>query len=137
MANASWALQQAVFARLTSDEALTELLGGARVYDDVPVRAAFPYVTFAQGAERDWSTASESGAEHALVLHAYSRASERNELLAIMEALRALLHDAALALTGYRLVNLRHEASDVRRENDGETYHGIVRLRAVTEANSE
>lgn len=134
MVNASWALQQAVFARLTNDEVLTELLGGARVYDDVPVRAAFPYVTFAQGSERDWSTASETGAEHALVLHVYSRASGRNELLAIMEALRGLLHDAALALTGYRLINLRHEASDVRRENDGETYHGIVRLRAVTEA---
>lgn len=133
MANASWALQQAVFARLTSDEALTALLGGARVYDDVPVRAAFPYVTFAQAGERDWSTASEEGAEHALVLHVWSRASGRKELLAIMQALRVCLHDAALTLDGHRLINLRHEASEVRRETDGETYHGIVRLRAVTE----
>jgi len=133
MANASWALQQAVFARLTSDAALAALLGGARVYDDVPVRAAFPYVTFAQGAERDWSTASDAGAEHALVLHVWSRGNGRKELLAIMEALRAALHDAALTLTGHRLINLRHEVSDVRREGDGETYHGIVRLRAVTE----
>jgi len=133
MADASWALQQAVFARLTSDAALTALLGGARVYDDVPVRAAFPYVTFAQGAERDWSTGNEAGAEHALVLHVWSRAGGRKELLAIMEALRVSLHDAALTLTGHRLINLRHEASEVRREGDGETYHGIVRLRAVTE----
>jgi len=133
MADASWALQQAVFARLTSDAALTALLGGARIYDDVPVRAAFPYVTFAQGAERDWSTASEAGAEHALVLHVWSRGNGRKELLAIMEALRVSLHDAALTLTGHRLINLRHEASEVRREGDGETYHGIVRLRAVTE----
>jgi hypothetical protein len=133
MADASWALQQAVFARLTSDAALTALLGGARIYDDVPVRATFPYVTFAQGAERDWSTASEAGAEHALVLHVWSRGKGRKELLAIMEALRVSLHDAALALTGHRLINLRHEASEVRREADGETYHGIVRLRAVTE----
>jgi hypothetical protein len=133
MADASWALQQAVFARLTSDAALTALLGGARIYDDVPVRAAFPYVTFAQGAERDWSTGNEAGAEHALVLHVWSRGNGRKELLAIMEALRVSLHDAALTLTGHRLINLRHEASEVRREGDGETYHGIVRLRAVTE----
>ena len=133
MGNASWVLQQAVFARLTSDDALIALLGGARVYDDVPVRAAFPYVTFAQGSVRDWSTASEDGTEHALVLHVWSRASGRKEALAIMEALRASLHDAALTLTDHRLVNLRHETSDVRRDADGETYQGIVRFRAVTE----
>ncbi len=137
MASASWALQQAVFARLTSDGALTELLGGARVYDDVPVRVAFPYVTFAQGSERDWSAGHEAGAEHAVVLHVWSRASGRKEALAIIEALRAALHDAVLTLTDHRLVNLRHETSDVRRETDGETYQGIVRFRAVTEANSE
>ncbi|MEI9900811.1 MAG: DUF3168 domain-containing protein [Hyphomicrobium sp.] len=133
MASASWALQQAMFAKLTNDSALVALLGGPRVYDDVPVRAAFPYVTFAQGTERDWSTGSEPGSEHALNLHVWSRASGRKEAQAIIEALRAALHEAALALTGHRLVNLRHESSEMRRDPDGETYHGIVRLRAVTE----
>ena len=133
MANASWALQQAVFARLTSDSALIALLGGARVYDDVPVRAAFPYVAFAPGSARDWSAGDEAGTEHAVVLHVWSRASGRKETLAVIEALRAALHDAALSLTDHRLINLRHETSDVRRETDGETYQGIVRFRAVTE----
>jgi hypothetical protein len=134
MGNASWALQQAVFARLTSDSALVALLGGARVYDDVPVRAAFPYVTFAQGSERDWSAGNEAGTEHAVVLHVWSRASGRKETLAVSEALRAALHDAALSLTDHRLINLRHETTDVRRDPDGETYQGIVRFRAVTES---
>jgi len=49
-----------------------------------------------------------------------------------MGALREALHDRPLAVTGHRLVNLRHEFSDARRETDGDTYHGIVRLRAVT-----
>lgn len=133
MASASWALQQAVFATLTSDAPLTALLGGARVYDDVPVRAEFPYVTFAQGAERDWSTGGEAGSEHALTLHVWSRASGRKETVAIIAALCTVLHDQPLTLSGHRLINLRHEASEVRRDADGETYHGIVRLRAVTE----
>jgi hypothetical protein len=137
MASASWALQQAVFAALTSDSALSALLGGARVYDDVPERAAFPYVTFAPGIERDWSTGETSGSEHAVTLHAWSRGAGRKEALAIMDALCARLHDAALTLTGHRLVNLRHESSDVRRDSDGETFHGIVRFRAVTETASE
>jgi hypothetical protein len=133
MASASWALQQAIFAALTSDSALVALLGGARVYDDVPERAAFPYVTFAPGMERDWSTGSGVGSEHAVTLHVWSRGGGRKEALAIMDTLCARLHDAALALTEHRLVNLRHESSDVRRDGDGETFHGIVRFRAVTE----
>jgi len=36
---------------------------------------------------------------------------------------------ALTAASGY----VRHELSEVRREPDGETYHGFVRFRAVTE----
>jgi hypothetical protein len=133
MSNASWALQQAIYASLTGDDALTGLLGGARVYDDVPERAEFPYVTVAPMSERDWSTGTERGTEHAVILHVWSRGAGRKEALAIMAAVREVLHEAALGLTGYRLVNLRHESSDVRRDAAGETFHGIVRLRAVTE----
>ncbi|MCZ7595261.1 MAG: DUF3168 domain-containing protein [Hyphomicrobium sp.] len=133
MASASWVLQQAIYQALTNDGPLVALLGAARVWDDVPERAAFPYVTFAAGTERDWSTGGEAGAEHAVTLHVFSRAGGRKEAQEIIAALRAVLHEAALTLTGQRLINLRHEASDVRRDADGETYHGIVRFRAVTE----
>ena len=61
MAEAAFALQQAIFSRLTGTPALTALLGGARIYDDVPERTEFPYLTFGQSAERDWSTVSEAG----------------------------------------------------------------------------
>jgi hypothetical protein len=130
-------LQQAIFAKLTGDAALVALLGGERVYDDVPTRAEFPYVTFAQTSERDWSTGSEDGAEHVLTLNVWSRGGGRKEAHEIIGAVRAALHDAALSLTGHRLVSLRHELSEARRDADGETWHGIVRLRAVTEAASE
>jgi Protein of unknown function (DUF3168) len=133
MASAAWALQQAIFAALTADAGLVALLGGPRVYDDVPTRAEFPYVTFAQSQERDWSTGSEAGGEHILTLHVWSRGGGRKETAEIMGAVREVLHDAALELSGFRLANLRHEFSDARRDPDGETYHGIVRFRAVTE----
>jgi Protein of unknown function (DUF3168) len=133
MASAAWALQQAIHAALTADAGLLALLGGTRVYDDVPTRAEFPYVTFAPGEERDWSTGSEDGTEHVVRLNVWSRAGGRKETMAILSVLRALLHDGGLSLTGHRLVNLRHETSDVRRASDGETYHGMVRFRAVTE----
>jgi hypothetical protein len=43
------------------------------------------------------------------------------------------LHDQPLTLVDHDLVNLRHEFSEARPDPDGDTYHGIVRYRAVTE----
>lgn len=133
MLSASFALQSAIFTKLTGDSAVTSALGGPRIYDDVPTRADFPYVTFGQTIERDWSTGSEPGSEHVFTLHVWSRGDGRKETDLVMAALQASLHDTALTLSGHRLINLRHEFSDARREPDGESYHGISRYRAVTE----
>ena len=133
MPSASFALQKAMHAALTTNPALLALLGGPRVYDHVPRGAAFPYVTFGQSTERDWSTGSEPGHEHLVTLHVWSRAAGGKEAQEIIGAVRAALHDQPLALTGHRLVNLRQEFAEVRRDADGETTHGLVRLRAVTE----
>jgi hypothetical protein len=133
MSSASWALQQSIFARLASDSGLLALLGSPRIYDDVPQGADFPYLTFAQTLARDWSTGSDDGNEHILTLNVWSQAKGRKEVHEIMGALRTALHDQPLTLSGHRLVNLRHEHSEARRDPDGETYRGIVRFRAVTE----
>lgn len=133
MASSSFALQKAFYLKLTADAALNALLGGPRVYDDVPVRGEFPYVTFGQTSERDWSTGTDIGGEHVVTLHVWSRAAGRKEADEIIDAVRTALHDQALSLSGHRLVNLRHEFSDARRDADGESYHGITRYRAVTE----
>ena len=50
-----------------------------RVYDEVPLRAEFPYLTFGQTIERDWSTGTEPGQEHTFTLHVWSRARGRKE----------------------------------------------------------
>ena len=133
MANASEALQRAFHQALVGDAGLLALLGGARVYDDVPVRGEFPYVTFGQSLERDWSTGSDDGWEHTITLHVWSRARGRKETQAILSAARRVLHDASLSLDDCRLVNLRHEFSEARRDTDGETFHGAARFRAVNE----
>lgn len=133
MADAAFALQKAIVSRLTADTALLSLLGGARVYDDVPEREQFPYITFGHSVERDFSTGSDGASEHTLTLHVWSRARGRKEALSILQAARAALHDNVLTLEGHRLVNLRHEFSDARRENDGESFHATMRFRAITE----
>ena len=131
--SAGWSLQTAIHARLTGDATLGGLLAGPRVFDDVPRGAAFPYVTFGLTSEKDWSTGSENGSEHVVTLHVWSRAAGRHEARTIVAAIKAALHDQSLALAGHRLINLRQEFADAQRDADGETFHGIVRLRAVTE----
>lgn len=133
MSSASWELQKAVFAALSGDATLASLLGGARIYDEVPRGAALPYVTLGETSLRDWSTGSEEGHEHILTLSVWSRANGEREVHQILARIDAVLHDAALAPGGVRLVNLRHEFSEVRRDPDGETSRGLLRFRAVTE----
>jgi hypothetical protein len=133
MASSGWALQKSIYETLAIDAGVISLLGSPRIYDDTPQRTAFPYITLGQSTLRDWSTGSDEGDEHLLTVHVWSRAEGRKEAHELMQALREALHERALSLEGHRLVNLRHELSEARREADGETYHGIVRLRAVTE----
>ena len=133
MPSANAALQAAIFATLAGDPGLTALVGPPRIFDDVPQDAPFPYISFGVSIDRDWSTSTEPGDEHLATLHVWSRARGRREADAILGALRAALHDRALTLDGHRLVNLRHEFSEARADPDSDTYHGIFRLRAVTE----
>ena len=66
-------------------------------------------------------------------LHAWTRASGRRLAHELAGAIEAALDQPAFALDGHRLIALRHEFTDVRREADGETWRALVRFRAVTE----
>jgi hypothetical protein len=129
----SWSLQQSVFAALSADAALTALLGPGRIFDDVPQGTALPYVALGRTTAQDWSTGSEDGTEHLFTVHVWSGATGKKQAHEILGAVRAALHEQPLAVAGHSLINLRHEHSEVRRDPDGETIHGLARFRAVTE----
>lgn len=131
--SASWSLQQGIYQALAGNPEVTGLLGGANIYDDVPQSASFPYLTFGQTTERDWSTGTEDGSEHTVTLHVWSRAGGKKETYEIIETIRDALNAAPVTVADHALVNLHHEFSEARHDEDGETYHGIVRYRAITE----
>jgi len=128
----SLALQKAVVAALIADAGVAALIAD-RVYDAPPRDATFPYLAVGETRVLDWSTGSDTGAEHRLTLEAWSRERGKRQCYQIIEAVQAVLVDAALALDGNALVNLRFELADVRRDADGITYHATMRFRAVTE----
>jgi len=133
MTSASWALQRSIYQTLSNAPALTARLGGARIFDKAPQGQALPYITLGQTVNLDWSTGSEDGSEHDLTLHIWTSADSAAEVHGIMDTVKTLLHDQPLAMEGHYLVNLRHEFAEARIDPDGETMHGIVRYRAVTE----
>ena len=133
MTASSVSLRAAIRDALIADSPLTSLLGGGRIYDEPPRDAALPYVTLGEDVVSDGSTSTEPGDEHALTLHVWSRQGGHREAQLIAGAVLEALADAPLSPDGHRVANLRFIAADVRREPDGRTYHGTVRLRALTE----
>ena len=65
----SWPLQQALFAALRADPALSALVAG-RIYDEAPhtaeQRPAGPWIVIGDEQVDAWSTATDRGAAHAI-----------------------------------------------------------------------
>jgi hypothetical protein len=126
-------LQRAIFAALKQHGPLAALLGGEKIFDSVPPKVVFPYVTFGRTSLYDWSTGTESGTEQLFTLHIWSKGKGKKETLDIMDACKACLHESGLTLDGHHLVNLRLEFAEARYDENLLVHHGLLRFRAVTE----
>jgi len=129
MSDHSLELQKSIFNALDGDSNLQSLV--TDVYDFVPESTAFPYVKIGEETSIDNGTKTLQGNEHTLVIHTFSRYRGSKEVKEIMSRIYALLHESSLSVSGASLVNLRFEFSDVIKENDGFTSHGLQRFRAV------
>lgn len=131
------ALREAVVARLSGDATLVELLGGTRLYDEPPRGIAGVYAVLSDTRLRDWSTGTDRGHEQDFSVSVWAHEGGARSGLRAAARIEALLHDAALALDGHRLVNLRVTASDTRRDARANRSRIVLRLRAVTEVTSD
>ena len=127
-------LRKAIRLALAGDAALVAKLGGPNVFDEAPREAIPPYIAFGDASVRDLSTSSDRSAEQFAVLNVWSLQRGLREALDIADRVAALLDDAALALDGHRLVNLRLVSLETRREGNGRFARASLRFRAVTEA---
>ncbi|MEL6371496.1 MAG: DUF3168 domain-containing protein [Pseudomonadota bacterium] len=132
VATAPWALQAAVYDRLSQDVDLGQLIGAPpRLFDVAPTKPVYPFVVFA-----DWKTTplvgADDGLAHEFRLRCYSRYEGRLESRAVMTAIYDALQDANLSVDGHDLVSLRFIFSDVFLSPDGQTWNGVMRFRAVT-----
>jgi hypothetical protein len=128
------ALRAAILTHLSADAELASLMGGAaRLYDEPP-RAAEPvYAVFGSGAALDWSTDTDRGHEHEATIVVWAKSGSARSALLAAERMADLLHDAALAPAGHRLVLMRVTALESDRDEKANLARATLRLKAITE----
>ncbi len=126
MSDAVLALQTAVVAALDVHPVLSEMLTG--IYDGPPPRAAFPYISIADGVVSDWSTKTELGREIRLALNIWDDGEAATRLHLLIshtdDAIAALPRD----LPGWRVASCVFLRSLIARDPAG-PWAGLVEYR--------
>ncbi len=134
MRNGAAALQKALFETLKNDDELIESIGGERIYDHVPPKTPFPYVTLGETACRNWDTSTEKGGEHFLNIQIWAKESGRKRVLDIAAKIATALDEKPVEVSGgHRVVNLMLTEVLARNTDGMGSYLGTMRYRAVTE----
>lgn len=127
MSDYASALQQTVFNALDQSSTLQNLV--TDVYDFVPEGTAFPYVKIGEQTMVDNGTKNKQGTDFTIEVHTFSRYRGSVEIKNIMSVVYDILHESNLSVSGADLINMRFEFSDIIKENDGLTTHGVQRFR--------
>ena len=130
-------LQAAIYARLTSDEAVTALVG-PHVYDQVPP-GLLPtlYVALGPEAARDRSDQTGRGTEHDVVVSIVTDGAGFSAAKAAAAAVSDALLGPTLTLTRGRLVWLRFLRAQAARKGSGETRQIDLTFRARVEDDAD
>jgi len=130
MSIGQFALQTTIYSTLNGDNTLTNTLG-AGVFDEVVENASYPFVSLGEETAVDYSTKDLDGGEFTINIHVWSQYKGAKQTKEIMDRIHDLLHDSSLSVSGFNLANLRFEFSDILRDPDGITRHGVMRFRAI------
>ena len=130
MSVGQFALQSSIYTALNVSAITTTLACG--VYDEVVEGNSYPFITLGEETAIDSSTNNLVGAETTINIHIWSRYKGSKQTKQIMDKVHDLLHDVSLTVSGVNLINLRFEYSDIMRDPDGITRHGVMRFRAIT-----
>ena len=124
-------LQTAIYSALSVDSNLTSTLG-ASVFDEVPDQSSYPFVALGEETVVEYDTKDLDGASHTINIHVWSQYKGAKETKQIMDRIHTLLHDSSLSVSGFNLIRMQFEFSDIMRDPDGVTRHGVMRFRAIT-----
>ncbi len=124
-----WQLQKAIYTRLSTDGTLLGLVNN-NVYEHVPQKTDYPFVSIEMGAARDWSTKTTKGSDIIVHVHSFTNDRGSKNCLGVMDRIYVLLHDVNLTVTGYNFVLVRFQEAQIIDRREASVYHGISVFRA-------
>ena len=132
MSDYAVAVQTAVYNELNGNSSLTSSVSG--IFDFVPESTTFPYVKVGDQTMVDDGTKNKKGSDFTLIVHTFSRYRGSKEIKEIMSLVYDILHESSLTISG-AMNNMRFEFSDIIKETDGLTTHGVQRFRTFVLTN--
>lgn len=99
---------------------------GVPVYDHQPENVAFPFIVLSSQTVTPDDTLAEAQAFYTAYLSVWSLYRGQRQVLAILSAMRARLHNASLALDDGESLLVRVTSQATSREPDDITYQGSM-----------
>lgn len=125
-------LRKAIRACLLADAGFAAALSD-KFYDEAPRGIEPPYALFADAQLRDWSADLSPGAEQFFTIAVTSTMRGLSEALELAQRIVGLLNEAPLILQDHRLIDLRFQSMETRRDQNGRIARVNLRFRATTE----
>lgn len=116
-------IQKSLIDTLKNDTQLNRII--SNVYDYVPEKPTFPYISIGEDSLTELDTSSHDGASCALYIHTWSAQKGRKQTKAIQGHIRRILHRVELEHFNYSFHYCRWESSQSFIDADGVTRHGI------------
>ena len=132
MSDYAVAVQTAVYDALNGNSSLTSSVSG--IYDFVPESTSFPYVKVGDQTMVEDGTKDKKGSDFTLMVHTFSRYRGSKEIKEIMSLVYDILHESSLSISG-AMNNMRFEFSEIIKESDGLTTHGVQRFKTFVLTN--
>lgn len=129
MSIGQFALQEAIYSALNVSAITTDL--NCAVVNEPTNDQSYPFIQIGDDRVDDYSTKVEDGGEYELNFDVWSQYKGSKECKQIMDKIHDLLHDSNVSVTGFNLVNIQLDYSDILRDPDGVTRHGVMRFRAI------
>ena len=123
-------IQLALFTALNADVQLMAVVSG--IYDYVPQDTEYPYVVIGDCTWLEWDTDTTTGGEATCTIHSWSRYSGRLQVKQIQAHIYRILHRNPLVLSAGLAIDNFIEFAETFMDPDGETHHGVQRLRIIT-----
>lgn len=127
-------LQTGIYSALSENVGLQSL--GVRVYDSVPEETVYPYLQIGDETSVPFDTDTNSGIDTTFMVHTWTQNRGRAQAKEIMAAVYAAIHRKEFDIGSGTMILIQFEFETITPEpEDGVTYHGVQRFRALLEGN--